>query len=122
MQPVMTLPLADLDRFCEGRPVHIKLDVDGIEGTIVEAITKVVDVLNIRSLQVEFDQNRVATRDACRPLFDLGFEISPEQMAFRREGLRNPKDVHEQYLAGEHSGNVLFSRDPALFANFKEYF
>lgn len=122
MQPVMGLPLAELDRLREGRATHIKLDVDGIESVIVEAIKEVVDLLNVRSIQVEFDQNKVATRDSCETLFEMGFNISAEQLAFRREGLRDLDEVKTAYANGEYMGNVLFSRDAALFDRFKTYF
>lgn len=122
IQPVMTLPLAELDRLRDGRATHIKIDVDGIEGRIVEHIKDVIEILNVRSIQVEFDQNKPATQKACQALFDLGFVTCPEQMAFRREGLLNLDEVQEKYARAEHIGNVLFSRDEALFSSFKTFF
>ncbi len=121
-QPVMTLPLAELNRLRDGRATHIKLDVDGIESIIVQAIKEVVDLLDVRSIQIEFDQNKIATRDSCRALFDMGFEVCSEQLAFRREGLRDPNEVRAAYESGDYMGNVLFSRDSELFERFRAHF
>jgi FkbM family methyltransferase len=95
-------------------PNHIKIDVDGNEAAIICGAKRLLTDPRLRSVVVEFN-DVPETYSIMEAFRDAGFEISFDQLRITRDGLRDAGEVKRLVAERRWFGNVLFSRDPALF-------
>jgi FkbM family methyltransferase len=99
-QPILSYAMDDfIEQFNIPQPDHIKLDVDGIEYTILKGATKTLSNKALKSVIVESEESRVGAGDIEGLLASYGFKLHSAH-------IHNQNPLHK----GPYVRNCIFAR------------